>query len=403
MTTTNKNLWLFYLSRVLLSLIFTAYSGILIFSSVEWNLSATAASSIQSGWHICYLLSLFSAGFLADRYGAERVFIISSVLSSIATTLFAIFATDFLSALLLYCLAGLLSGGTYTSGLTLVYRFSTPQLRGRNMGMFLGAASLGYAAALLLISVAAVWSNWRHGLYMIAAGSWIGSFLAMWCLHDIQAVTTGSSRQITMIASLRAVVRDREAMSINWAYMFHCWELFALWAWTPAFLAYVFREKVGMAASFGILVAGCAHFISILGSLAGGAASDRFGRLRTIAVFGTLSALASAGAGWTAYWPVWAMCIYFGIYSLFAIADSPVYSTALAETIPADRLGAAFSVRSLMGFAAGAASPLIFGWLLDNQRQSTTHIGLEAWILAWSSLALVAAIVPVICFFAVRK
>lgn len=403
MTFTSTEFRLFYLSRALLSMIFTAYSGMLAFSTPEWQLSATAASSIQSGWHLCYLLSLFAAGFLADRYGAHRVFMISSLLSSIATSFFALFAGGYYSALILYSLAGLVSGGTYTSGLALVYRFSDQHQRGRNMGLFLGAASLGYACGLLLISLAEMFLSWRHGLYMIAAGSWAGTVLAIWCLRSIQAGQAATPKRSSMLASLQAVVEDRKAMSINWAYMCHCWELFALWAWTPAFLAYVFEEKGGMAASFGILVAGCAHFVSILGSIAGGSASDRFGRLRTIAVFGTLSALLSAGAGWTAYWPMWMMCIYFGLYSLFAIADSPVYSTALAETIPADRLGAALSLRSLMGFAAGAASPMVFGWLLDNQSRSSTQIGLEAWILAWSSLALAAALVPLICFLAARR
>ncbi|HEY8608336.1 MAG TPA: MFS transporter [Noviherbaspirillum sp.] len=402
MTFSNQQLWLFCLARALLSMIFTAYSGILTFAALEWQLTATAASSIQSGWHVCYLFSLFVAGFLSDRFGAERVFVCSAVLSSIAALLFALFAVDYASALLLYALAGLVSGGTYTSGLALVYRVGDERTRGRNMGMFLGAASLGYAGGLLLIALAAQFAAWRHGLHLIAGASWCGAVLSVWCLRGLPRSDTRDVHASSLFASLRSVLKDRQAMSINWAYMFHCWELFALWAWTPAFLAYVFQERMGMAASFGVLVAGCAHFVSVLGSVAGGAASDRFGRLRSIAVIGTISALASAGAGWTAYWPIWAMCAYFGLYSLFAIADSPIYSTALAETIPADRLGVAFSVRSVMGFAAGAVSPLIFGLLLDQHRQGGQEAA-TAWIVAWSSLAVVSALVPVVCFLVVRK
>ncbi|HMP09508.1 hypothetical protein [Hydrogenophaga sp.] len=91
--------------------------------------------------------------------------------------------------------------------------------------------------------------------------------------------------------------------------------------------------------------------------------------------------------------PVWMLATFGALYNLWAIADSSVYSTALADVVPANRLGAAYSVRSAMGFGAGAISPWVFGLALD---WGQVHFSLpgNAWILAWSTVGLGALLGP---------
>ncbi|NKF15272.1 hypothetical protein, partial [Rhizobium phaseoli] len=54
-------------SRLLQSMIVTAYSGVLPFAMVDWHMTAAQAGSIQSAWHVGYMSSLFAVGLLADR------------------------------------------------------------------------------------------------------------------------------------------------------------------------------------------------------------------------------------------------------------------------------------------------------------------------------------------------
>lgn len=388
---------------MLLSLIFTAYSGILVFASLEWGLSASAASSIQSGWHAAYLVSLFVSGLLADRFGHVKVYVVSSILSSIAATLFAIFSSSYWSALSLYALAGLLSGGTYTSGLAIIFRHTNDGERGKYMGYFLAAASAGYAGALGLIGLAVHYWSWRYGLYAIAGGSWIGTALAIYTLRSLPDCAEPPYRSVSWFHSLKSVVQNRKAMAINWAYLFHCFELFALWAWMPAFLVYLLKEETNLGPGFSVVVAAGIHFFSILGSLVGGAASDRYGRLPTIAVLGLASAVLSLLAGATLSWPAWIGCLYFACFCLFAIADSAVLSTVLAESVPHDYLGAAYSLRSVMGYAAGACSPFAFGLILDYGISGTHDKGQASWAMAWSVVGMVALLVPAICYASFKK
>ena len=53
------------------------------------------------------------------------------------------------------------------------------------------------------------------------------------------------------------------------------------------------------------------------------------------------------------------------LYGFSALGDSPVLSAALTEVVTPSYLGAAFGLRSLLGFGAGAISPLVFGVILD--------------------------------------
>ncbi|REM39803.1 MFS transporter, partial [Mycobacterium tuberculosis] len=70
--------------------------------------------------HVGYMSSLFAVGLLADRFGPQRIFLVGSAVSAMAALAFALFARDHLSAMLLYGLAGLCAGASYTPGLQLL-------------------------------------------------------------------------------------------------------------------------------------------------------------------------------------------------------------------------------------------------------------------------------------------
>jgi MFS family permease len=53
------------------------------------------------------------------------------------------------------------------------------------------------------------------------------------------------------------------------------------------------------------------------------------------------------------------------LYAFSSLGDSPVLSVALTEVVSPFYLGTALGVRSLLGFGAGAVSPVIFGAVLD--------------------------------------
>jgi len=384
------------LSRLSLSLIFTAYAGVLPMVRAEWGMSAAKAATVQSAWHVGYLVSLFVVGVLADRYGPRRTYLVASVFAAGAACGFAWFGRGYGSALMLYGLAGLCSGGSYTPGLAVIAQHAEPGARGRAMGWFLGASSLGYAAALGGVALFSALASWRAGLEFTAGAAVLGAVLGGIALRGMQDPTPGEPRLGSPWGGIAETVRDQAAMACNLAYTFHCWELFALWAWLPSFLATAGRGPASRSGTtWGIAVAGLAHVLGATGSIVGGTASDRWGRTRVMLLLTGLSLTGSFLFGWLWAWPFWLLALAAALYNLCAIADSSLYSTALAETVPPERLGSAYSVRSVMGFGAGAISPVVFGALLDFGRGQFGGTSTYAWVLAWSSAGVGALLGPV--------
>ncbi|MBM3356806.1 MAG: MFS transporter [Betaproteobacteria bacterium] len=375
------------LSRAAFALIFTTYAAAIPLLMVDWNMSASEAGLIQSAWHVGYLVSLFSIGFLADRYGAKRVFLSSSVAAAASALVFAVFADDFLSGMILYGLTGLFSGGSYTPGLTLISERFVSQRRGRAMGFYIAAASFGYALSLFLTGMLTPVVGWRGAFVVTACGPALGLAMAWYALRQTPNVVHPPAPEHAAQGSLPAVVGNRPAMLLIWAYVFHSWELLGMKAWLPAYFAASSRETgfgAIEAASLGAMLAALAYVASMAGSVAGGVLSDRIGRTLTILLMSCASLFCSFTFGWMYGLPVLLLVLIALFYSFTAIGDSSVYSTAITELVAPRHIGAAYSVRSVLGFGAGAMSPWIFGLVLDATRPGNTE--LLAWGLAFCSL-----------------
>ena len=391
--------WLLWLcaSRASFTIIFTAYSAVMPLITPEWGLSASQAGLIQSSWHFGYLFSLFTIGFLADRYGARRIFLASSIAASITAMIFALFANDFYSAAILYGLTGLFSGGSYTPGLTLISERFHSSSRGRSMGFYLAAASAGYAISLIMTGAVAPFIGWRGALILNAAGPVLGALIAIYALRHTPNVIHPTEDGKTKANPIPVVLKNKPAMLVTWAYSFHSWELLGLKAWLPAFFAAsaaISGSTLLQAASLGAGLTAITYITSMGGSIAGGWLSDRYGRTATILIMSVSSMSLCFALGWMVQLPLWLLVIIASIHSFLAIGDSSVYSTAVTELVPPRYLGAAYSVRSVIGFSAGAFSPWVFGLVLDATRAAKPDAEVLAWGLAWCSLGAAALFGP---------
>ena len=108
------------IGRIFMYMSFMVYAACLPLLKNEWGMSATQAGSIASGFSICYAASLAVASWLADHFGARRIFVLSAVTSVATSLLFGFFARDYWSTLLFYSLIGVTQGGVYTPGIVLM-------------------------------------------------------------------------------------------------------------------------------------------------------------------------------------------------------------------------------------------------------------------------------------------
>jgi len=368
--------------------IFMAYSGSVPVLMRDWQMSAAEAGLIHTGWHAGYLVSLFAVGFLTDRFGAKRTFLATSWAACASAWMFAFFADGFRSALVLYTLTGLCSGGSYTPGLALISQRFQPRRRGAAMGWFLAASSLGYAVALFFGSALIAMEGWRAFFLAAAMGPVIGAVIAHRVLRTTRNILAPRHAGAGVLLSLVEVIRNKPAMLAIWSYAFHSWELLGLWAWLPTYLAAAATRDYGVAAaaSIGALLTGLSFATNAIGSVLGGRLSDRLGRTAVMLMMTTTSLACSFAFGWLFSVPLWLLAFVAIAYNLTALGDSSVYSTALTEIVPARYLGAAYSLRAVLGFGLGAVSPTVFGLVLDYFARDGGERGTLAWGTAWMVL-----------------
>jgi MFS family permease len=390
--------WLlqFCAARAAFATMFTAYSAVLPLVARDWGMTASQAGAVQSAYHVGFLVSLFAVGFLGDRYGARRTYLWGSVLATSSSVMFATLADGFASAALWYGITGLCSGASYTPGLAIVAQEPHGVGRGRALGFYLAAASLGYAVGLALSAAMIPLAGWRGAFLATACGPLIGALLGWRALRTVPNVVHPHPADQPRRMPLLEVMRNRPAMLSVWGYTWHAWELLGLWAWLPAFLgvALLASGSTGSVAGAGALLTSLTYLAAVFGSALGGTWSDRHGRTTVALVVSTASLACSLSFGWMLGLPMALIVVVAVIYNVTGVADSSIHSTTLTELTPPHLLGAAYSLRSVLGFGAGAIAPWVFGLVLDLVRAQGGG-ETSAWGLAWASLAAGGLLGPV--------
>lgn len=376
-------------SRFFSGLVVMTYAAALPILQKEWVMSAAAAGSIASAYNIGFAISLVIFSALADRTGPKPIYIWSIFAGALFSLGFALFARDYLSALILYTLVAISLGGTYTTGLMILADHYPVQRRGFAMGFFIASTSLSYALSLALSGIALPIGGYKLSFLLTCLGPVAGSILGWITLAKTRVTTV---KRKAGRGFRKEVIGNRPAMLLIGGYTFHNWELLGMWAWTPAFLfgCLAGGETEGLRiAGLGAYITASFHFTGLFASFSMGALSDRLGRARVMLILTGTSALCSLLFGWSIGWSFILVIIIGLIYSFSALGDSPILSAALSEAVEYPYLGVAYGIRSLFGFGAGAISPLIFGVILDWSNPITSaNIDYKIWGWAYSMLGL---------------
>ncbi|MBI4634767.1 MAG: MFS transporter [Candidatus Rokubacteria bacterium] len=371
-------------SRTFSTFIFMAYAASLPVLRTEWSMSATAAGSISTGFQLGYAVSLVGFSWLADRFGARRVFLGSAWLSAGAALAFALYARSYISALVLYTLVALTLGGTYTPAIMLIADRYPPERRGAAVGWLIASSSLGYALSLLVTGLTLAWGGYALSFLVAASGPLVSIVIAVLALRSTPDVVHPRRAGVRFGT---AVLRNAGAMRVILGYTFHNWELWGMWVWAPAFVAATFAasgSSAVRAVELGAYVSASFHVMGLLASSSMGRLSDRLGRRAVLLTLATTSATCSLVFGWLIGQPAAIVFMVGALYGFAALGDSPVLSTALTEAVSAPYLGAALGLRSFLGFGASALAPLVFGAVLD----ATNPPGAAPTIWGWAFLSL---------------
>lgn len=338
------------------------YAGSLPFLMSAWDMTGVEAGSIQAAFNLCYAVSLLLCSWASDHLGARPIIVAANWLSAMAFLGCAFFARSYESGLVMFGLLALALGGSYTPAIMLVSHAMPPNRRGSAIGRLLAGASLGYFFAIAACAgLAQVWG-----------------YAAPWKLLSILPVLAAlaGSNGVAGLPSPRPFAAQRDGMAktmfsrnsilLTTGYTAHCWELLGMLAWTPAFLTFVLAGETDMSPfALGLITAAALHLSGAASTVAGGWISDRWGRKITLIGMAAAGATLSFVIGWSAVLPAAVVVLLAFLYGFAALGDSGVLSTAMADAVAPGQLGRMLALRSILGFGAGALSPLVFGWILD--------------------------------------
>jgi MFS family permease len=341
------------------------YAATLSLLRKEWGMSAAAAGSISSGFQIGFAISLVVFSALADRIGAKRVFLLSNTLSAITALLFAIFARGYYSGLFLYTLVGASLGGTYPPALMMIADRYPSRKRGRAVGFFIASTSLSYALSLGLSGLVLSQGEYGGSFLLTCLGPSLGSILAWINLGSTPNKVFPRKEEQRFSTE---VLRNKQAVLYVTGYAFHSWEILGMWAWTPAFLSAclaVSGSEALKATGWGAYIVSLFHLMGMTASFSMGTLSDRLGRAPVAFLVAMVSTTCSFIMGWLIGFPLGLVIAVGMLYAFSALGDSPILSAGLTESVEIAYLGAAFALRSFLGFGAGAISSITFGVVLD--------------------------------------
>ncbi len=344
-------------------LVFSNYSALLPVLQKEWGLTNGQAGWVYSSYQIGYILSVVALTSLTDYANPKHIYILSACWSGISGILFSLLSEGFKSALILRTLMGIGLAGTYMPGLRMVSEKFQSRERGKAVGIYVAAFSLGVAASLFLTGFLNSYLSWRWAFFLTSLGPIGGGIISFFQLGKLT-----SERAEGRILSVKEVFRNRPVFLLILAYAAHMWEMFGMRAWMVAFFTsclitsgYDFERAVGLSA----IIAGIVTLVGAVSNALGGALSDRFGRGNMIVVVLLGSSFLSLLIGWTRTFPLPAVLFLSFLYGFMVTAESSVLSTGVTELAHPGGLGRTMALQSLLGFGAASLSPIAFGYILD--------------------------------------
>jgi len=291
--------------------------------------------------------TLISASLgLADRLDPRRFFALSALVGSAANAVLLFTGFDDWASLAFRFLTGVSMAGIYPVGMKMAAGWAERNM-GLMIGLLVGALTLGSALPHLFSSLTSV--DWRLTLGAASVCALAGAVL----IGLVQLGPRHSTSPRFVASAVVSMLRKPAILLANAGYFGHMWELYAMWAWVGAFLAWA-ATTPGMKESallgnaplmtFFVVAAGA------IGCLVAGAVADRIGRTTvTIAAMATSGACAATIGLWAHVGPV-ALVLVALLWGLTVVADSAQFSASIVELSDPALVGTALTVQTSIGF-----------------------------------------------------
>ena len=324
-------------------------------------------SAVQFGFIIGTLV--FALLTIADRYSPSRVFFLSAIFAALFNLGTILHLNSFASLLGFRFLTGFFLAGIYPVGMKIAADYFQKGL-GKSLGFLVGALVVGTAFPHLLKGFTAD-LPWRIVLIFTSSIAVIGGLLILLFVPD------GPHRKQSQkpdVMAIFKVFKNQKFRAAAFGYFGHMWEVYAFWAFVPIILVTYINLHPGTELNIPIW----SFFIIGLGGPAcviGGYISQSFGTKKTAALALTLSGLSCLISPLIIIMGSELLLIAFMIFwGMVVIADSPLFSTLVAQNTEAETTGTALTIVNSIGFAVTIISIQLLNLLHEEINPSYIYL-----------------------------
>lgn len=313
-----------------------------------FSLKGSALGHLTSAVQFGFIFGTFLFALLAitDRYSPSKVFFISAVTGAVFNSCLFFDGNGLESLLLFRFLTGFFLAGIYPVGMKIASDFYHEGL-GKSLGLLVGALVFGTAFPHFLRGLGD-FISWKLIVHITSGLAVLGGVLMLLLVPNgpYRKPSTKIDFSITY-----KVFKGQNFRSAAFGYFGHMWELYAFWTFVPVLLSsyVVLHPKT----YFNLPV--LSFVIISLGGVAcvfSGFLSQTFGLKKVAAISLTLSGVCCLLS------PIFFMCnselVFLGFlvfWGMVVVADSPLFSTLVAQNVEAEYKGTALTIVNSIGFS----------------------------------------------------
>ncbi len=314
----------------------------------NFNLNQNALGHLTSAVQFGFISGtlLFALLTIADRFSPSKVFFISALLGALFNAGLIFNNHTIVSLVFLRFLTGFFLAGIYPVGMKIATDYYQKGL-GKSLGFLVGALVLGTALPHLLKDILANFS-WKSVLLSTTTLATLGGLLMVLLVPNGPYRKAGTKLDIT---ACFGVFKNNSFRKAAFGYFGHMWELYTFWAFVPFILKSY--TKIHNLHNFNISL--LSFLVIAIGSIAcilSGYLSEKFGANKIAFLSLLLSCCCCLIAPFAFFTTNATLFIIFLLFwGMVVIADSPLFSTLVAQNAPSKNKGTALTIVNCIGFS----------------------------------------------------
>lgn len=286
---------------------------------------------------------IFALGGIADRFRPSHLFTICALLGAIFNTAFALFADNIVWGFVFRFFVGICLAGIYPIGMKLIMTWD-PQNASNRIAQLVGMLTLGTAIPHATRYLGMDWP-WSIVILCSSILAMVAMGIIFW-LGDGPHLKMGSGTRIKL-SGIQKIFSIPAYRSSAMGYFGHMWELYAFWALVPLLIANTHRIHNPIDLSgLAFLVIG----IGALGCFIGGHLSKTMGGVKVASFALAFSGFCCLLYPWIKDAPFPIQIIFWAMWGMSVVADSPQFSALSAQACPPEIVGTALTIQNAIGF-----------------------------------------------------